>query len=59
MEFYRTNYGPTNRAFASLDPDRQAALRQDLEQLWIQHNRATDGTTEYDAEYLEVVAVKA
>jgi SAM-dependent methyltransferase len=59
MEFYRTNYGPTNRAFASLDPDRQAALRQDLEQLWIQHNRATDGTTEYDAEYLEVIAVKA
>lgn len=59
VEFYRANYGPTNRAFAALDADRHKALRADLEQLWTQHNRATDGTTHYDAEYLEVLAVKA
>lgn len=59
VEFYRTYYGPTNRAFATLDSDRQAALRGDLEQLWAQHNRATDGTTKYPGEYLEVIAVKA
>jgi SAM-dependent methyltransferase len=59
VEFYRTLYGPTNRAFAGLDSDQQAALREDLEQLWTQHNRATDGTTQYGGEYLEVVAVKA
>jgi len=59
VEFYRMYYGPTNRAFAGLDSDRQAALREDLEQLWTRHNRATDGTTQYGGEYLEVVAVKA
>jgi SAM-dependent methyltransferase len=59
VEFYRMYYGPTNRAFAGLDADRQAALREDLEQLWTQHNRATDGTTLYGGEYLEVVAVRA
>lgn len=59
VEFFRKYYGPTNRAFASIDKDRQAALRKDLEQLWRSANRATDGTTLYTAEYLEVVAVKA
>lgn len=59
VEFYRTYYGPTNRAFAALDAGKQAALRQDLEQLWAEHNRATDGTTQYPGEYLEVVAIKA
>ncbi|HEY3567286.1 MAG TPA: class I SAM-dependent methyltransferase [Thermoanaerobaculia bacterium] len=58
-EFYRLYYGPINRAFASLDDDRQAALREDLEQLWTQANEATDGTTRYGGEYLEVVAVRA
>lgn len=59
VEFYRTYYGPTNKAFASLDAAGQAALRGDLEQLWSQHNTATDGTTRYDGEYLEVSAVRA
>ncbi|WP_442954794.1 class I SAM-dependent methyltransferase [Pelomicrobium sp.] len=58
VEFYRTYYGPINRAFATLDATRQAALRSDLEQLWSEHNRATDGTTYYEAEYLEVVAIR-
>jgi 2-polyprenyl-3-methyl-5-hydroxy-6-metoxy-1,4-benzoquinol methylase len=59
VEFYRTYYGPTNRAFATLDAAGQTALRSDLEHLWAQNNRATDGTTRYDAEYLEVVAIRA
>ncbi|HEY3045972.1 MAG TPA: class I SAM-dependent methyltransferase [Polaromonas sp.] len=58
VEFYRTYYGPTNRAFAALDAAGQAALRSDLEQLWTQQNRATDGSTRYEAEYLEVVAIR-
>ena len=58
VEFYRTYYGPTNRAFAALDAAGQTALRHDLEQLWTQQNRATDGTTRYEAEYLEVIAVR-
>ncbi|UQN09214.1 class I SAM-dependent methyltransferase [Deinococcus sp. QL22] len=58
-EFFRTNYGPTNRAFAALDEVGQAALRRDLEALWTEHNQAGDGTTRYKAEFLEVVAVRA
>jgi SAM-dependent methyltransferase len=59
VEFFGTYYGPTNRAFASLDAAGQAALRHDLEQLWTTHNRATDGTTDLESEYLEVIAVRA
>jgi SAM-dependent methyltransferase len=57
VEFFREYYGPTNRAFASLDADKQAALRHDLEQLWSEHNQATDGTLYLEAEYLDVQAV--
>lgn len=61
VEFFRRYYGPTNRAFAALDgdKDRQAALRSDLEQLWSAHNQASDGGTGVEAEYLEVAAVRA
>lgn len=58
VEHYRTYYGPINRAFAALDAAGQSALRHDLQQLWAEHNRATDGTTAYQSEYLEVVAVR-
>lgn len=58
VEFFRTYYGPTHKAFAALDPEKQAALRQDLEALWKEHNRAADGTTFLEAEYLEVVAIR-
>ena len=50
-------YGPTVRAFASLDENGQRAFRADLEALWNENNRATDGTTRVESEYLEVVAV--
>ncbi len=56
VEYFRQWYGPTQRAFAALDEAGQAALRYDLEQLWAQHNQATDGTTHVEAEYLEVLA---
>ena len=46
-------------SFAALDENGQAALRRDLEQLWTEHNRAADGTTEVESEYLEVIAVRA
>ena len=58
VEFFRTYYGPTHKAFAALDTEKQSALRQDLEQLWINHNTATDGTTSLESEYLEVVAIR-
>ena len=59
VEFFRTYYGPTNRAFAALDSDKQAALRSDLERLWSEHNNAGDGGPRIEAEYLEVVAIRA
>jgi hypothetical protein len=52
-------YGPTLRAFASLDESGKAALRKELETLWSEHNRADDGTTRVQSEYLEVLAVVA
>jgi SAM-dependent methyltransferase len=58
VEFFRTYYGPSYKAFAALGPEGQAALRQDLETLWTEHNSATDGTTSVEAEYLEVIAIR-
>jgi hypothetical protein len=54
---FRLWYGPTVRAFASLEEAERDALRRDLEALWSEHNRADDGTTRVESEYLEVVAV--
>jgi 2-polyprenyl-3-methyl-5-hydroxy-6-metoxy-1,4-benzoquinol methylase len=59
VEFFRQYYGPTQRAFASLEASAQAALRQDLEGLQSSNNIATTpGTTEVAAEYLEVIATR-
>ena len=58
VEHFRVYYGPTNKGFNALDEAGQAALRRDLEQLWEKHNRATDGTTEVESEYLKVFAVR-
>ncbi len=59
VEFFRTYYGPTQRAFDALDTDGQAALRNDLERLWAEHNQATDNTTHVEGEYLEVIAARS
>ena len=59
VEHFREYYGPTQKAFGALDESKQAALRKDLEQLWETHNRATDGSTVVDSEYLEVIATRA
>lgn len=58
VEYFRTYYGPTQMAFRSLDDGGQAALRHDLEELWTEGNRAADGTTEVESEYLDVIAVR-
>jgi ubiquinone/menaquinone biosynthesis C-methylase UbiE len=58
VEFFRLNYGPTQRAFAALEPDKQALLRQDLEQVFSAHDKAMDGTTRLEGEYLEVIALR-
>ena len=59
VEHFRLYYGPTNKAFGTLDESGQAALRKDLEQLWSRGNKATDGSTVVESEYLEVIATRA
>ena len=58
VESFRKYYGPTQRAFGALDANGQAALRNELAQLWAEHNQATDDTTYVEAEYLEVAATR-
>ena len=58
-QFFFDYYGPTLRALAMLDVEGKAALRMDLVDLWTKNNRATDGTTFVESEYLEVIAVRA
>jgi SAM-dependent methyltransferase len=57
VEYFRQYYGPTRRAFASLDDPSQAALRRDLVDLQTAGNIAqVPDRTEVAAEYLEVTA---
>ncbi|HXV45005.1 MAG TPA: methyltransferase domain-containing protein [Anaerolineae bacterium] len=59
VESFRRYYGPTYKAFGALDETGQAALRQELEQLWSAHNQSQNGVTRVESEYLEVVAIRA
>jgi SAM-dependent methyltransferase len=58
VDFFIEYYGPTKRAFGSLNDASQKALRDDLAALWAQHNRATDGTTRVTAEYIELIGTR-
>ena len=58
VEHFRRYFGPTQKAFDSLDDAGQVALRKDLVDLWTEHNQATGGTTKVESEYLEVIAKK-
>ena len=58
VEFFRANYGPMSRAFASLDVIGQEKLRSELVGLWSEHNQAERESTKVDAEYLAVVATR-
>jgi len=59
VETFRRYYGPTYKAFGALDENGQAALRQELEQLWSTHNQSKNGVTRVESEYLEVLAIRA
>jgi 2-polyprenyl-3-methyl-5-hydroxy-6-metoxy-1,4-benzoquinol methylase len=55
VEFFRQNYGPTTRAFGSLDEAQQTELRSELTRLWSAHNTSAEsGRTIVNAEYLQV-----
>lgn len=54
----RDYYGPTNRAYRSLDDAGQKALRDDLTALWTRNHVGTEGTTRVLAEYIEVIGTR-
>jgi SAM-dependent methyltransferase len=56
VQFFRTHFGPTQMAFARLDPVGQERLASDLERLWADHNEGDKNHTRVRAEYLEVRA---
>jgi SAM-dependent methyltransferase len=59
VEFNRTWFGPVRTAFGQLDEAGQERLARDLASSFEGFNRATDGTLVAEAQYLEVVAVRA
>jgi ubiquinone/menaquinone biosynthesis C-methylase UbiE len=58
VELWRSIYGPLQKAFDSLDPQKQAALANDLTALIESMNSADDGTMVVPSKYLEIVATK-
>ncbi len=58
IDVWREIYGPLQKAFDSLDAQKQQALRSDLITLVESMNSATDGTMAVPSKYLEVVATK-
>ncbi|HEX6104273.1 MAG TPA: methyltransferase domain-containing protein [Gemmatimonadales bacterium] len=59
VRLFRIWYGPTVRAFAALEEERQDALFADLVRLWTEHNTAGPDATRVESDFLEVVAVRA
>ena len=60
VEFFRQYYATTTRAFATLGEADRSSLRDELVALWTAHNQNGDpARTVVDAEYLEVVAIRA
>ena len=59
VTFFREKYGPMSRAFASLAPEAQTRLHDELTRLWSAHNMADGDRTEVDGEYLEVIATRS
>ena len=57
-ELFRAAYGPTVRTFAALDEDGRASFAADLAEHWSRHQRGGGASTEVEAEYLEVIAVR-
>jgi SAM-dependent methyltransferase len=59
VELFRTWYGPTVRAFAALEEERQPKFFDDLVRLWTEHNTAGPNGTRVESEFLAVVGTRA
>ena len=58
IDYWRSWYGPTLKAFDAVGESGRAALEHDLLELIARFNRADDGTMIVPNEYLEAVIVK-
>ena len=59
LDVFRRYYGPTNRAFAALDPQKAAALEADILDLLENSNWAGSGSLIIPGDYLEVVITRS
>jgi hypothetical protein len=55
IEVFRTYYGPVQKAFIAVGPEREATLEADLLALLERHNRSGDERLVAPSEYLEAV----
>lgn len=58
LEVFRTYYGPVQKAFDALPPERQAALEADILALLERHDRGDGRGLVVPSEYLEAVVTK-
>jgi ubiquinone/menaquinone biosynthesis C-methylase UbiE len=58
LEVFRAYYGPVHKAFAALEPDRQAALEADLLALLRESDRGNAAGLVVPGEYLETVITR-
>lgn len=58
VDYFRTYYGPMQKAFLALDAGGQEALAQDMHTLIGTFNTATDGSVRIPSEYAEIVVTK-
>ncbi len=59
IEFFRTYFGPTQMAYERVGPEGEAALTGDLRAFLEGANNAGERAMVLEAEYLEVIAVRA
>lgn len=58
VELHRTYFGPTSRAFETVDAEARESLRRDIEAVFRRYDRATDGTAMIEYHYLQSTAVR-
>lgn len=59
IEFFRTYFGPMQAAFERVGPEGEAALNDDLRAMLAAENTAGDRAMVLEAEYLQVIAIRA
>ena len=59
LQVFRDFYGPTHKAFLSLDAGSAKALERDIAQLLEQMNLGGEGSLVVPSEYLEIVVTKS